>query len=212
LLLRVDEVRIRHVDLTGAGVDLFLANPGIDAVAPGARLADARASTSAASSSGLDQATAERGAVVVGDGDRDLANKLAEIGLRIEHAVKDRSDDDKAEGATVGEHAAPFADKAAGDAAAGTVRRDEFVLFLLALQRKLPQPPPGEGEDAERRPGEDREGRGRGVLRGAARRLVEQDLLVPAQRNTAPQARANPMICGRRTAIPGRSPSTLPTG
>ncbi len=154
---------------------------------------------------GLDQAAAERGAVVVDDGDRDLADELAEIGLRIEHAVKYRSDDHQTEGAVVGEHAAPFPDKAAGDAAAGAVRRQGFVRFAQRLRRKLPQPPPGEGEEAERHACENREGRGRGVDRRAARGLVEQDLLVPAQRQQGPPAARKPVHRHDRHPDPGKA-------
>ena len=41
----------------------------------------------------LDQTAAQHGAIIVHYGDRDLADELAEIGLQIEHAIKNRSNE-----------------------------------------------------------------------------------------------------------------------
>ena len=75
---------------------------------------------------GLDQAAAQRRAVVVNYRYRNLADELAEIGLRVEYAVEYRSNDHQAEDPAVGEHAAPFADKRARNAGAVLRQRGIF--------------------------------------------------------------------------------------
>src|SRR5205807_9523540 len=72
---------------------------------------------------GLDQAAAQIGPVVIDDRDRDLANELPEIGLRVEHAVQHRGYDQHAEDAAVGEHTAPFADEGGAYTGSGAVLR-----------------------------------------------------------------------------------------
>src|SRR5215469_2514983 len=61
----------------------------------------------------LDEAAAELGVVVVNDGDRRVAQQLTQIGLGIEDAVEQRSQDEKREDAAVGQYAFSFSDAAA---------------------------------------------------------------------------------------------------
>ena len=68
---------------------------------------------------GLDKIAAELGVILVDDRDRDLAQELAEIGLRIEESVKDRGEDDQAEDAAVVEDAAQFGGHGGSGARAG---------------------------------------------------------------------------------------------
>ena len=65
---------------------------------------------------GLDQAAAEFRVVLIDDGDRNVADELAEIGLRIEERVEDRREHEQAEHPPVAEHASPLRDEGAGDA------------------------------------------------------------------------------------------------
>jgi hypothetical protein len=151
----------------------------------------------------LDQAAAKCRAVVVDDGDRDLANELPEIGLRIEHAVKHRSDNKHAEDAAIGEHAAPFADKGADNAAA--LLRQRAVFFTPGLRRQRAQPPPREHNRPSAIPARNRESRRRGVYRRPARRVVKQEELIPAQRQQCAPGLEKPFMARIGMPTPGKA-------
>ena len=75
---------------------------------------------------GLDDAAAQLAQVVVDDRDRDLAQDLVEVGLRIIDAVDQRRDDQQDEGAADREHAPPFGGEGSADAARHCRRRCRF--------------------------------------------------------------------------------------
>ena len=75
---------------------------------------------------GLDDRAAEFAQVVVDDRDRDLAENLAEVGLRIVEAVDQRRDEQKDEGAAERQHAPPFGGECSADAARRCGRRRRF--------------------------------------------------------------------------------------
>ena len=57
--------------------------------------------------------------ILVDDGDRNAAQQLAEIGLRIEQAVDDGREDDEAEDAAIVEDATDFGEHRGPDAGRG---------------------------------------------------------------------------------------------
>ncbi len=161
---------------------------GLAAVERGLRLGDGigahHHADGAAGVQGLHDAAAELAQVVVDHGDRNLAQDLAEIGLRVIKAVEHRPRDQQQEGAANPEHAAPFGGEGATDARGGNRSRHGFRRRRMARQVSCERAQAHECEQriehGERR--EHCEWTGGIVERKAARRLAEQHGHVPAQR------------------------------
>ena len=150
---------------------------------------------------GLDQIAAHFGVILINDRNRDLAQELAEIGLRIKDAVEDRRHHDQPEDATVVEDATHFREHRIPEADA---RKGRGGRRLGDASRRSP------ADGAEAQPGEPEEYGGKRAqdderFRGARRRqsahsLVEQNLDVPAQRQQrAPEVREG-VHCQQRKA------------
>ena len=138
---------------------------------------------------GHDQPPAELRAVMVDHGDREMAEDLAEIGLRIEHAVED--------GATT---IRPMTPRSPSTRRISPMRRSEMPVTARGAAERLPRQP-GAGfaraiaasrhqarppkSRAPIRPGWRRPG-GIGDRR-SARRLVKQDLLYQRSGSIEPQ-------------------------
>ncbi len=71
----------------------------------------------------LDEAAAQRAMIMVDDRNGRAAEELAEIGLRIENAVKQRRQHEEGKDAAVREHAMPLGAERAADAASRRNRR-----------------------------------------------------------------------------------------
>ncbi len=138
---------------------------------------------SAAGVQALDDVAAQLRGVVVDHGDRHGADELSEIGLRIEHAIEKRCQHKQAERAPVAQNAPVFRGK-------GAEESDPLrPVFRCVRSRRRwgfagdrPQPKRREAEKSQRQRREGSERLERIHGRHAARRLIEQDLDVPAQR------------------------------
>src|SRR3954447_8602303 len=131
----------------------------------------------------LDDGPADLGTVVIDDSDRDVANELPDVRLRIEDRIEERSHDDETEGAGVPQHAAVLVTEGAGDADAP--RKSGWRKRLWPRRRvakNAPRPEPGKAEQDHRQSAEPSEGLDRVVGGHTAGRLIEQDLDVPAKR------------------------------
>src|SRR3954468_8281057 len=131
----------------------------------------------------LDDGPADLGTVVIDDSDRDVANELPDVRLRIEDRIEERSHDDETEGAGVPQHAAVLVAEGAGDADAP--RKSGWRKRLWPRRRvakNAPRPEPGKAEQDHRQSAEPSEGFDRVVGGHTAGRLIEQDLDVPAKR------------------------------
>ena len=142
----------------------------------------------------LNQPATDFGIVLVDHSDGDLADDLAEIGLRIKECVEDRRQYEQAEHALVVQHAPPLGQERSGEAALVPVGRrfrfgrDREVATAERAEAQPYQQCQGEGERAK-----NGEWFRRLAQRNPARRLVEQDLDIPAQRqHGAPDARERP--------------------
>ena len=150
----------------------------------GERIGPHRHADRAARVQGLHDALAQIAQVVVDDRDRDLAQDLAQIGLRVINAVDQRRHDQDGEGAAHSEHAPPLGRKGLADAARRGGGRRWFRPRRFAADAGRDRAQAKEREQREEHgQSRQRRERARGILqRQPACRLPEQHLHVPAQR------------------------------
>jgi hypothetical protein len=120
---------------------------------------------------------------VVDDGDRQVPKQLADIGLRIEGAIEEWGHDHQAHDAAIAQYAPDLADDGSAEGAGhGDERRRRFLAGngRPQIAGKPRQPPPGEAAIEDRQGGQDGKGQGGTADGSAARRLVEEDLHIPA--------------------------------
>ncbi len=139
----------------------------------------------------LDQPAGKFAVVVIDHRDRNIADDLAEIGLRVEHRVHHRCQHKQSEHPTIAKHAAPFGCKCPCNAPCRSLGfRFGIIDIAQSVPRNAAEAQPDQQGQHDGQPAQHGERLGRDAHRRAARGLVEQNLHVPSKRqDRAPRAR-----------------------
>ena len=139
---------------------------------------------------GLNEISTELSVILIDDRDRDVAQQLAQIGLRIKQAIDERREHDQAEDAAIIEDATKFGEHCIPDAVTRKGVLGRRRLGDGARRGQSAQPLPAKREEHHRQRAQDHERLDGVRCRQSANRLVEQNLDVPAQRQQgAPELR-----------------------
>ena len=158
---------------------------------------------------GLDELSADLRIVLVDDGDRQVPQQLAQIGLRIQRPVKQGGQHDQAKCTLVMQHAADLGKHRSADPSRGRGLRNRFRTWRAPRRGVCyrAQAPPTQrkqhgGEDGEHHQRLDRHDRWK-----PSHRLIEQYLNVPTQRQQRAPEMGKPVHRQQREADAGEAKS-----